>query len=69
MFDIKYADEPNFFKFLEEDVRMECEKLGEILRIKIFEKNSEGVIQIKFKEALAAENCIKLMNNRFFDGR
>jgi HIV Tat-specific factor 1 len=51
-------------------VKDECEtKLGKVKKITVHEFNPEGVVQIKFEEAKAAEECIKLMNGRFFGGR
>lgn len=33
------------------------------------QKEEEGVMTIKFKEATAAQACVLKMNGRFFDGR
>lgn len=35
----------------------------------IFERHPEGVVIIKFGTAYAAEQCVKVMNGRFFAGR
>lgn len=52
----------NYFKDLELDIRDECEaKLGAIQRLRIFENNPQGVILIKFKASVAAEECIKVL--------
>ena len=49
---------------------MECEaKLGPVKRIVVHEFNPEGVVQIKFEQPQAAEECIALMHGRFFNGR
>lgn len=33
------------------------------------QKEEDGVMTIKFKEATAAQACVMKMNGRFFDGR
>ena len=55
--------EENYFKDLELDIREECQtKVGSIQRMKIFENNPQGVILIKFKTSVAADECIKVKN-------
>ena len=58
-----------FVKELEEDLKFECGKIGHVLRVKVYENNPEGFVQVKFKDITAAEECLKVMNGRFFDGR
>jgi len=59
-----------FFELLEQDIRIDFEeKFGVIKRIKIFEHHPDGVVQIKFERASDAENCIKLVNHRLYNGR
>lgn len=62
---------------IREDIQLECEeKLGPVNRIRIFEVKShlikshpDGIVEIKFVNAKDAEECIKLMNGRIFDGK
>ncbi|KAI9506716.1 hypothetical protein BX070DRAFT_186334 [Coemansia spiralis] len=54
---------------LAEDVRTECEKLGVVTSVKIYDRSEEGVIAVKFKDEAAAKACVKTMNGRFFAGR
>lgn len=62
--------DPDFATVIEEGVREQCEtNLGPIKKLILFEHNPEGVVQIKFEDAKAAEDCIKLMHGRFFAGR
>jgi len=59
-----------FFELLEQDIRLDFEeKFGAIKRIKIFEHHPDGIVQIKFVRASDSENCIKIVNNRFYNGR
>jgi len=62
-------NDPNFFEELEEDLRIECEKFGVVEKVKIFQRNPEGVAIVKFEDHLDAEDCIKSMNGRWFSKR
>ena len=66
-FDEETADE--FFKLLEEDVRPELEKIGPIKRLEIHRHRPDGVIEVKYSSQADAENCIQIMNGRFYAGR
>jgi len=58
-----------FFKELEEELLQEVRKIGEVEKIKIFERNPEGVVVVKFKDPLDAEACVRRMNERWFGGK
>ncbi|KAI8988932.1 hypothetical protein BDB01DRAFT_757675 [Pilobolus umbonatus] len=61
--------DPTLLLELKEDVREECEKLGEVTNVILYDKSPGGIISVRFKELESAAACIKLMNNRFFAGR
>lgn len=63
------AATPGFFDELQEDLGEECGRLGPLEKVTIFERHPEGVVILKYATAFAAEQCVKLMNNRFFAGR
>ncbi|KAJ2385319.1 hypothetical protein H4S02_004392 [Coemansia sp. RSA 2611] len=54
---------------LPEDVRTECEKLGKVTSVKVYDKSDEGVVAVKFSDELSAQACVQMMNGRFFGGR
>ncbi|CAG8515903.1 16425_t:CDS:10 [Rhizophagus irregularis] len=54
---------------LKEDIRAECEKLGEVTNVILYDKEPEGVVSVKFKDQLSADACVMKMNGRFFAGR
>lgn len=54
---------------LGEDVAEEASKLGEVVKLSVFSKHSDGPIVIRFKSAGAAVEAISLFNGRFFGGR
>jgi HIV Tat-specific factor 1 len=61
--------DPEFEEELEQDISTECGKCGNIEKITVFEKNPVGVAIVKFSTSFAAQECIKLMNGRFYAGR
>ncbi|RIA88218.1 hypothetical protein C1645_713419 [Glomus cerebriforme] len=54
---------------LKEDIRNECEKLGEVTNVVLYDKEPEGVVSVKFKDQISADACVLKMNGRFFAGR
>ncbi|TPX62569.1 hypothetical protein PhCBS80983_g00318 [Powellomyces hirtus] len=70
MFTLKELEEdPALLLDLKEEVRGECEKLGEVTNIVLYDLEDSGVMTIRFKEVESAELCIRKMNGRFFAGR
>lgn len=70
MFTLQELEEdPALILDLKEDVREECEKLGEITNVVLYDKEEDGVITVKFKDTYGAQACVKLMDGRFFAGR
>ncbi|GAA6017775.1 hypothetical protein JCM10207_000496 [Rhodosporidiobolus poonsookiae] len=70
MFTLKELEEdPALLLDLKEDVRDECEKLGEVTNVTLYDKEEDGVITVRFKDDIAAQACIVKMGGRFFGGR
>jgi HIV Tat-specific factor 1 len=63
-----YGD-PKLLEELKEDIGAECEKLGPVNKVIIFEHNPEGVVVVKFAAHWPAARCIEKMNGRWFGGR
>ncbi|KAF9166084.1 hypothetical protein DFQ26_008754 [Actinomortierella ambigua] len=61
--------DPTLILDLKEDIREECEKLGEVTNVIIYDQHPDGVVSVKFKDVESAELCIRLMNGRFFAGQ
>ena len=61
--------DPGLILDLKEDLRSECEKLGEVTNVAVFDKHPDGICSVKFRSPEAAHACIELMNGRFFAGR
>ena len=63
-------DDPSFEGELEQELAGELEqKVGDPEKITLFTKNPKGVVVIKFKTSFAAEECVKLMDGRYFAER
>lgn len=62
-------DEPEALLDIKEDIREECEKLGPVTNVQLFDKEPAGVASIRFANVSAAEACVRLMNGRWFDQR
>jgi len=56
-------------KTLRAEIEVEAKKIGETEKVTVFERNPEGVVAVKFKLPASAEECIGIMNDRFFGGR
>ncbi|KAI9359038.1 hypothetical protein BD770DRAFT_320151 [Pilaira anomala] len=61
--------DPTLLLELKEDVREECEKLGEVTNVILYDKSPGGIISVRYKETESADACVLLMNKRFFGGR
>ncbi|KAJ1923378.1 hypothetical protein IWQ60_005930 [Tieghemiomyces parasiticus] len=70
MFDpAEFDEDPTLLLDLKEDIRHECEKLGEVTVVKLFDKSSDGVVSVKYIDKASAAACVELMNGRWFGGR
>lgn len=63
------VEELNFVKDLKDDLTREAAKCGPVEKVKVFERNPEGVVVIVFTAHEAAAKCINIMNGRFFAQR
>jgi HIV Tat-specific factor 1 len=60
---------PQFFEELEKDIAEEFEKCGPLEKITVFSNNPKGVVIVKFATAFAAQECVRLMDGRYFGGK
>jgi len=68
MFDANIAaSDINFYDNLREEIEAEFSRIGPVEIIKIFERNPEGVVAVKYIHELDAQKCIEKMNGRWFD--
>ncbi|KAH9061363.1 hypothetical protein EDB87DRAFT_1682783 [Lactarius vividus] len=70
MFTLRELEEdPTLLLDLKEDVREECETLGEVTNVVLYDKEPDGVITVKFRDPVNAQACVLKMHGRFFSGR
>ncbi|KAF2842394.1 hypothetical protein M501DRAFT_1013738 [Patellaria atrata CBS 101060] len=70
MFTLKeLKEDPTAMDEIEEDIRDECSKLGQVSRVTLFDKEESGVVSVKFADHTAAKACVQLMNGRHFAGQ
>lgn len=54
---------------LKQEVEDECEKLGPVDRVIVYEENEQGVVSIRFRTEEAADACVNRMHGRYFSQR
>jgi len=70
MFTLKeLADDPAALLDIKEDVREECEKFGKVTNVVLFDKEEDGVLSVRFGNAISAQACIRKLDGRMFAGR
>lgn len=70
MFDYKeFEKDPTLINEIKIDLKSECEKFGEVKKVLIFDRNTDGVCSVLFKEADFADKCIEGLNGRYYAGQ
>lgn len=69
MFEPSDFSDASFSDELEGDIATECGKCGQIEKITVFSKNPLGVVIVKFSTSYASQECVELMDGRFFGGK
>ena len=62
-------EDPTLLIDLKEEVREECEKLGEVTNVVLYDLEEDGLMSVRFKDPEVAAACALTMNGRFFGGR
>jgi len=59
MFTLKQLDEePTAILDLKEDIREECEKLGDVTNVVLYDKEEDGIVSVRFANAESAKACV-----------
>lgn len=70
MFTLAELDEdPSLFLDLKQDVREECETLGDVTNVVLWDKEPEGIMTVRFRDPAVARACQVKMDGRYFAGR
>ncbi|KAK8156293.1 nuclear mRNA splicing factor-associated protein [Phyllosticta citrichinensis] len=62
-------EDKDAFDEIHEDIQEEASKYGEVTKVKICDKELDGVVIVQFNDFDAAERCAAAFNGRSFDGR
>ena len=61
MFTLKELEEdPAALIELKEDVREECEKIGEVTNVALFDAEADGIMSVRFVNEEDAVDCVKV---------
>ena len=63
------AKDPVALLEIPEDVREEAEKFGKVTNVVLYDKEEDGVVTVRFDDAVAAQACIKVFDGRSFGGQ
>ncbi|KAL0212084.1 hypothetical protein RCL1_005710 [Eukaryota sp. TZLM3-RCL] len=63
------SEEMGLASELKQDVASECSKYGDVLKVKVYGDNPEGVITVTFSHNQDALNCVHVFNGRRFAGK
>lgn len=70
MFTLEELEEdPAALLEIKEDIREECEKLGEVTNVVLYDLEEDGVVSVKYKKPESAAACVELMDGRAFGGQ
>jgi len=59
MFTLKQLEEdPTAILDLKEDIREECEKLGDVTNVVLYDKEEDGIVSVRFANAESAKACV-----------
>jgi hypothetical protein len=50
-----------FYDDLKKEIKTELQELGPVETVKVFERNPEGVVAVKFKYPLTAQRCTQII--------
>lgn len=64
-----FEEDPLVLNEIREDLRVECEKFGQVKKVLIFDRHPDGVASVAFKEAEESDSCVNALNGRWFGGR
>ncbi|KAJ8266940.1 hypothetical protein GJAV_G00136410 [Gymnothorax javanicus] len=64
-----FEEDPLVLNEIRDDLRIECEKFGQVKKVIIFDRHPDGVASVAFKEPEDADVCQLALNGRWFGGR
>lgn len=64
-----FEEDPLVLNEIRDDLRMECEKFGQVKKVIVFDRHPDGVASVAFKEPEDADVCQVALEGRWFGGR
>ncbi|CAI7613261.1 unnamed protein product [Penicillium glandicola] len=69
MFTLKELEEdPLAIIEIEQDIREECSKIGDVTKVVIWDGEADGVVTVRFVASANARRCVQVMAGRSFSG-
>ncbi|KAG0154935.1 hypothetical protein PDIDSM_508 [Penicillium digitatum] len=69
MFTLKELEEDPLASIeIQDDIRSECSKIGEVTKVVVWDGEAEGVVTVRFVASADARRCGQIMSGRFFAG-
>ena len=62
-------DEPELILDIPESIREECEKIGPVTSVQLFDNEEDGVVCVRFKNQQDANKCIEMNQGRWYAKR
>lgn len=62
------AADPAAILDIKQDIREECEKLGTVTNVVLYDKEADGIASVRFAKPEEALACITVMHGRHFGG-
>ncbi|XP_078492632.1 17S U2 SnRNP complex component HTATSF1 isoform X1 [Ciona intestinalis] len=62
----EFEEDPVLITDVRDDLRVECEKFGQVKKVIVFDRHPDGVCSVAFKEAESATKCQRALNGRWF---
>lgn len=63
------ADDPGVIAECKDDVITECDKIGKVTNVVLYDKEPNGVVTVRFADKVAADATVRAFNGRYYDGR
>lgn len=70
MFTLKeLEDDPGALLDIKDDIREECAKFGDVTNVTLYDKEEDGIVTVRFSNAMSSQACIKALDGRKFGGQ
>jgi len=64
-----FLEDATLITDIRDDIKEECETMGPVKKVLIFDRHPQGIVSVKFGTHEAADEAVKKFNGRFFAGQ